>query len=194
MSIWVSAHPHFLSLAVTSHPLSLTFFSPPSHTHINTLLLLSALLIGIKAAHPHKADGCGQLCCYWAGQSQSLKWVGMRGVVIGKGLRGRRRGDLAPLWMALTSRDRWCWSNDSSSILAFWPACILNSLADWLFRFNWKGFTRAREDGVFPPNQPIMLNHPTAPEVRERELVTCWCGRLIIFDEFCLKDWFELGG
>lgn len=56
------------------------------------------------------------------------------GVVIGKGLRGKRGGggggDLAPLWMALTSQDRWCWSNDSSSTLAFWPACILNSLTD----------------------------------------------------------------
>ena len=31
---------------------------------------------------------------------------------------------------ALTSQDRWCWSNDSSSTLAFWPACILNSLTD----------------------------------------------------------------
>lgn len=53
------------------------------------------------------------------------------GVVIGKGLRGRGgMVGLAPLWMALTFLDRCCRSNDSSSTLAFWPACILNSLTD----------------------------------------------------------------
>lgn len=39
-------------------------------------------------------------------------------------------GLLAPLWMALIFLDRWSRSNDSSSTLAFWPACILNSLTD----------------------------------------------------------------
>lgn len=53
------------------------------------------------------------------------------GVVIGKGLSGRGGGGrLAPLWMALTFLGRWCRSNDSSSTLAFWPSCILNSFTD----------------------------------------------------------------
>lgn len=51
-----------------------------------------------------------------------------------------------------------------------------------------------RKGSLFPPNQSIRVNHPTAPEVGKRELVACSCGRLIIFDEFLLKDWFKLGG
>lgn len=52
---------------------------------MDTLLLLSALLIGISS--PHKADGWGQLCCYWDGQSQSLKWAARlrRGLLLVRG-------------------------------------------------------------------------------------------------------------
>lgn len=46
------------------------------------------------------------------------------------GVEGVEGARLAPLWMALTFRDRWCRSYDSSSTLAFWPACILNPLTD----------------------------------------------------------------
>lgn len=119
------------------------------------------------------------------------------GVVIGKGLRGRGGwGVLAPLWMALIFLDRWCRSNDSSSTLAFWPACILNSLTDWLFRFNWKGFTSICTSPLFPPNQPIVLIQPAVSEVvgesKRVQSLSLW--RLIIFDDFLLKDWFNLGG
>ena len=77
VSEWV--HIHTFSHSHCDLPPTLPDVFSLSHTHINTLLLLSALLIGIKAAHPHKADGWGQLCCYWAGQSWSLKWMGMGG-------------------------------------------------------------------------------------------------------------------
>lgn len=46
------------------------------------------------------------------------------------GVEGVEGARLAPPWMALTFRDRWCRSYDSSSTLAFWPACILNPLTD----------------------------------------------------------------
>lgn len=61
-----------------------------------------------------------------------LKVGGDEGAVIGRGLggRGEEGGVLGAPPEALTSQDRWCWSNDSSSTLAFWPACILNSLTD----------------------------------------------------------------
>ena len=77
VSEWV--HIHTFSHSHCDLPPTLPDVFSPSHTRINTLLLLSALLIGIKAAHPHKADGWGQLCCYWAGQSWSLKWMGTGG-------------------------------------------------------------------------------------------------------------------
>lgn len=81
----------------------------------NSLLWLSVILIGIRAARSHKADGSGQLC------GRQTRRESLRGEGVSEGRTWRPSGG-ADVWGQVAAR--------AEDPLALRPACILNSPAE----------------------------------------------------------------